>query len=123
MIDVNDLIGCPYELGARGPERYDCWGLVIEIYRRAGVMLPQFNTGNLSRQDIVRLMLKESEDLARETDKPSNLTLAYAVRRGHVGVMLNGRIVHAHRNLGVMSTPVQLFLMEYPDTKYFEVFQ
>ena len=36
-----DLIGKPFKYGARGPHEYDCWGLVMECYRRVhGVELP-----------------------------------------------------------------------------------
>ena len=28
---VNKYLGCTYEDGARGPERYDCWGLVRTV--------------------------------------------------------------------------------------------
>ena len=122
MIDVNDLIGRRYELGARGPERYDCWGLLVEIFRRAGVTLPEFDARELSRQDIVRLMREEAQDIVRPTKHPEDLTIAYDLKRGHVGVVLHGRIVHAHGKLGVMSSPRELFRMEYPDTEFFEVF-
>ena len=40
MIDCSDLIGVPYELGGRGPDSYDCWGLCVEVARRGGLVLP-----------------------------------------------------------------------------------
>lgn len=27
-------IGLPFQIGARGPDKFDCWGLVREIYRQ-----------------------------------------------------------------------------------------
>jgi len=30
-VTLNDFIGKGYEDGARGPEKYDCWGLVREV--------------------------------------------------------------------------------------------
>ena len=40
MNDCSDLIGLPYELGGRGPDSYDCWGLCVEVARRGGILLP-----------------------------------------------------------------------------------
>ena len=38
-IAIDDVIGAPFQLGGRGPA-YDCYGLVMECCRRAGVTLP-----------------------------------------------------------------------------------
>ena len=43
MIDVSDLLGKPFAWGGRGPDAYDCWGLVVEVARRAGITLPDMN--------------------------------------------------------------------------------
>lgn len=36
---IDDLIGAPFQMGGRGPA-YDCYGLVLECFRRRGVALP-----------------------------------------------------------------------------------
>jgi murein DD-endopeptidase len=36
-----DLMGKEFEYGARGPEKYDCYGLMIEMRRRAGLPMPE----------------------------------------------------------------------------------
>ena len=41
-IDVTDLIGKPFAYGGRGPDAYDCYGLVMEVMRRYGVELPDY---------------------------------------------------------------------------------
>lgn len=38
----DDLIGKVYERGGRGPDAYDCFGLVMEAYRRFGIALPDY---------------------------------------------------------------------------------
>jgi cell wall-associated NlpC family hydrolase len=38
-IYVADLTGKPFLLGGRGPESYDCAGLVVEVLRRQGIDL------------------------------------------------------------------------------------
>ena len=40
LLDVNDLLGKPYQAHARGPNAYDCYGLVIEVEKRLGREMP-----------------------------------------------------------------------------------
>ena len=40
LLDVNDLLGKPYKAHARGPNAFDCYGLVIEIEKRLGHDMP-----------------------------------------------------------------------------------
>ena len=37
-----DLLGKPFEYGGRGPDTFDCYGLSVELYRRAGLQLPDY---------------------------------------------------------------------------------
>ena len=36
-----DLVGKEFEWGGRGPLKYDCYGLAMEIYRRNNLELPE----------------------------------------------------------------------------------
>lgn len=36
---ILDLIGVPFAYGGRGPDTYDCYGLLMELYRRKGVQI------------------------------------------------------------------------------------
>lgn len=36
-MDYDDLVGTPFKYGGRGRDALDCWGVVIEIYRRLGI--------------------------------------------------------------------------------------
>lgn len=44
MIDYVDLIGIPFEYGGRGPSSYDCWGLLSEMFRRQGKIIPDYRS-------------------------------------------------------------------------------
>ncbi len=41
---IDDLLGKSFQYGGRGPLEYDCYGLVMEIYKRRGVSLPDFGS-------------------------------------------------------------------------------
>ena len=50
LLDITDLLGKPYKAHARGPEAYDCYGLVIEVEKRLGHTMPDLYT-KLSKSD------------------------------------------------------------------------
>lgn len=52
---IADLIGKPFEYGGQGPDRYDCYGLVREVYRRSGYELP-FSLSPSNHTEITVLM-------------------------------------------------------------------
>jgi len=41
-VELDDLIGKPFKDGGRGPEAYDCWGVVLEVFARFGIELPDY---------------------------------------------------------------------------------
>lgn len=45
-----DLIGKPFKLTGRGPDSFDCYGLVMELGRRAGWQLPDHQSPEVLRQ-------------------------------------------------------------------------
>lgn len=44
MAEYADLIGTPYKLGGRGPETFDCYGLLMELMQRDGFTIPDYRT-------------------------------------------------------------------------------
>lgn len=40
QVHVDDLLTRPYRFGGRGADGIDCLGIVLEVYRRAGLELP-----------------------------------------------------------------------------------
>lgn len=44
MINYSDLIGVPFEYGGRGPDTYDCYGLLMELHRRQGKAIPDYRS-------------------------------------------------------------------------------
>lgn len=98
-----DLLGVPFERGGRGPDRYDCYGLVIELYRRQGVNLPDFESpGTLEK--IEQLLDDESKKWRKVPAMTPNSVIHFRVDTygAHVGVMLDGdRFIHTTDGTGV----------------------
>jgi len=49
---INEVVGKPWRAGATGADAYDCWGLVVDSYRRIdGIKLPPLES--YSKLDLV----------------------------------------------------------------------
>ncbi len=70
-MEFNDLIGVPFVDGGRSPDTgLDCWGLALEIYRRAGVALPDFK---ISAMDAATINAELSANEGKWKKLPRNL--------------------------------------------------
>jgi cell wall-associated NlpC family hydrolase len=101
---ITDLIGKPYELGGRGPDKYDCAGLVVECMRRQGLPLeipetdaqPHGGGWDKNTAAMWRLIRAGWNELA----VPSPGCLIF-FKPDHVGVYLGaGRFLHASEDVG-----------------------
>ena len=98
----SDLIGLPFKARGRGPNEYDCYGLLREIYKRRGIIVPDV----LSYKDVedpnaVNQLIVEH--LTKFNDwRPCSIApgVGLLFRRGsvpaHVGVAIDSdRFIHA----------------------------
>lgn len=108
-----DLVGKPYTEGGRGPEGYDCWGIVMECLRRQAIRVPD----PFARQDQLRVKLDQRAadatdwiaslfgDWRRTEEQVIGSVLAFRDQDGdavHVGVLVEPkRFVHACKRTGV----------------------
>ncbi len=44
-----DLIGLPFRRNGRGPDAYDCYGLLLELHQRQGIVLPSLVSPDTAR--------------------------------------------------------------------------
>jgi cell wall-associated NlpC family hydrolase len=94
-------IGKPYEWGADGPGSYDCSGLTMAAWLKAGVSLPH----NAAAQR------REVSSIGRSSLRPGDLVFYYSDIH-HVGMYVGGGwIVHASR----AGVPVQMRAMDNGD--------
>ncbi|WP_242907093.1 C40 family peptidase [Actinomadura terrae] len=78
-------LGKPYSWGAAGPARYDCSGLAMAAWRRAGVRIPRVT---YSQYSGVR------RKVALKNLRPGDLIFFHG--RSHVGIYIgHGRFLHA----------------------------
>jgi len=94
------MAGKPYKAGARGPKEYDCYGLVLEVYRTLrGVELPDMHSAS-----------SESPKAWRFVKEPADLAIVFMrtfEMQRHVGIYLKeGGILHAIETWGVIFEPI-----------------
>jgi cell wall-associated NlpC family hydrolase len=107
-IFLADLIGKPFADGGRGPDTYDCWGLACEVFRRYGIILPDYQISCHAKEAIDRQVLAELPRWRRcdpvQPPAPSLLVLKQHTRFcNHTGVYLGaGRFLHTLEKTGAV---------------------
>lgn len=77
MIDIPeyiDLIGKPFEYSGRGPDKFDCYGLAVEIYKRAGFTLPDYQSTDIIEAQA-NGFIHGAEHYFEQVIKPRNLDI------------------------------------------------
>ena len=92
-----DLVGVEYEHRGRGPEKFDCYGLLMEVFRRRGVVVPDVLYGSsVEEQDRI---LTEGAPGWRRVECAPGVGVMLKRQDGsksHVGVMIDDdRFIHA----------------------------
>lgn len=112
MINYSDLIGVPFSNRGRNVTTgLDCYGLVMEIYKRFGITLPEFNADWDDSKKISAIINRESSKSAWQKVEPDSLSVpcVMAIRFGvpkgvinHTGVYIgNGKFIHIRERIGV----------------------
>jgi cell wall-associated NlpC family hydrolase len=109
-LQYDDLIGKPFRYGARGPQEYDCWGLVRECYRRAhGVLLPDFaSPEDLAVQHAV-IATQRVDPLWQEVQPTAGVIVLVRVGQHacHTAFSLNAHeLLHTWETTGVIAQRV-----------------
>ena len=101
---ANNYIGKKYEVGARGPDTFDCWGLVRDVYEKVyGISLPEWiglHSENTIDFPITRAI---REEWVAELKPFEGCVAAMSARVAfhHVGIYMGqDRILHAASNIG-----------------------
>ena len=103
MINVSDLIGIPYKEHGRSKEGFDCYGLVMEVEKRIGVYLPDFDyeTHTDELTDGIVEDIKKSGKAKRIPQLVDGALVLFKNSQGlnaHIGVYVGeGQICHCNR--------------------------
>lgn len=104
MIDVSDLIGIKYKPHGRDKEGFDCYGLVLEVEKRAGNSFPDFDYDDYTDEYILEKFHEVvSSGKVRKIDTiVEGAVVIFENFRGmknHVGVYLeDGYFIHCDRH-------------------------
>ena len=103
-MQIDDLIGKPFVDGGRGPDDYDCYGLAIEMFRRAGIAIPEQPISCMDTPKIAAEINNQRPAWIHLTSPQAPCMVAIRLSPGivnHVGVYIGGgRFIHAYRNAG-----------------------
>lgn len=106
-------IGKPWTKGGRGPDSFDCWGLVYHIYhQQLGIQLPSYPNINATNLRAVRDAITNGavENVWVPLEKPEHLCVVAMSKNvtslHHVGIYLDvdgGLILHATPNACIIA--------------------
>ena len=100
-----DLLGKPWRKDARGPDAYDCVGLLIEMLRRLGFTIPAY-ASDIGAIDLALF------DWELVTDpQPGDAILIRSLNpRWHIGVVSGpGWMLHSREGAGVLRERYNVF--------------
>lgn len=109
MINVQRYLRTTYQQGARGPDQYDCWGLVREVlaehFNVPGEHIPAFGHVPDRKAELTKCKDQIQHHFIKGNPQPG--AIACHVRRGilfHVGVVIAFNdglaVLHTRNRLG-----------------------
>lgn len=103
MRDYSDLIGTPFRWGGRGPDAYDCFGLVIKLFREEqGIEVPEVAAA--SSAHAAAIVMRDNAWRWTPIAEPRPGCLMFMRARGigcHVGYVIGqGRFIHVWEESG-----------------------
>ncbi len=94
-----DLIGKEFKFCGRGPEQYDCLGLMYELHNRLGIELP--HQASIIDKQLRSAAMESGKELFDKLEQPISACLI-AFRVGgilaHIGMYIGeGKFIHIER--------------------------
>jgi cell wall-associated NlpC family hydrolase len=126
---INRYIGTPHVTNGRTPEGFDCWGLMMAVWRdQRQIELPDFQAPDgasfLEAGQAVAGFYKEDWRTmapAVQVDAGADWDFVAVVRRGaclHMGLLLGGGVLHSSYPAGTVWEPENRFNVNYPKREY-----
>ena len=120
---LTEAIGKPWKVGARGPNSFDCWGLITWAYAAGGIALPDWL---YSARDCPATLFEEgikesaSSEFQRASDKApaSIVTLSVKGSVVHVAICMNGLFYHTMLGCGVAGQAEHILRQRFDSFSY-----
>ena len=127
-MNMNTFVGLPYREGARGPDAFDCYGIVSAVFKERGVTLPDFyqdGPGSMLAARAIDASVKgevlggRAERLTEPEEYAIVVVRGYA-KAHHVGVVVDGGVLHASRGLGSIWQSIPSFERLHGTVEYYK---
>lgn len=125
---INTFIGLPWAMGTKGPDTFDCFGLVQVVMRdHYGIVVPDVSIDFGELLQICRAIRKHEGWLEwQRVERPLDGALVKLIKQtepDHIGVWIDvdgGGILHASRACGVVfDTPFTLRALGWSKLEYY----
>lgn len=95
---INEVVGKPWQRGADGPSAFDCWGLIIDSFRKIdGIELPSIGEYSVAVADD-KMVEALSAQRWHKLEKPKDGCVVCCFVDGslqHVGRLFYGKMLHS----------------------------
>jgi cell wall-associated NlpC family hydrolase len=101
-IPFSDLIGKPFCYGGRGPDKFDCYGLVREMYQRKGIEIPDAPSSEKAQNNQSVLTINRYQHW-KDTKEQPYVAVLFQIRGFvcHVAFTLpDGKFIHTWESSG-----------------------
>jgi len=126
---INDYVGVPYRVNGRDRNGWDCWGLVLAVYRdQLGLELPDWRRGEpfglAAQVRAFRQAFRDAQGLALELEAPAPFAIVLVAREPaphHVGVVAGAGVLHcAAADAGTTWDPMRRFRATYAPLSWWQ---
>lgn len=93
---IDEVVGKDWQDRASGPDAYDCWGLVIDFYRRVFGVEVEDIAGYVNGKTGINKGFKLRGSEWQESEYGYVAVCFDGDNANHVGVRIGGRVVHAY---------------------------
>jgi hypothetical protein len=118
-----DLPGKPYRRGARGPDAFSCWGLVLEVRRRLGMPAPPDIAEEALTPDETRALFRGLRPAGWRQVDPALGAIVLAPDASHSGVLVAHRVLHVQARAGVVAWSLGQWVAHYGALDCWEVIE
>ena len=114
-IDFNRWVGFPYRDLGRGPDVYDCWGLVVAVYETVGIRLPSYSDEYVTAEDrdaiaaLISGKLSPWREIEERDVRPLDGVLVnMAGYERHIGIVVK-RGYMLHTGFGIVESRIERY--------------